>query len=451
MKRCLLLRNIRGAVSMVTDLEMMIGNERVTESKSTAYYGNKGNITVYPTTEEEISRILKYANDNGKKIVIEGNGSKKGFGGQLETYDICLSMRDYRGIVDHAVGDMTITVKAGTPFQEVQAHLKKAKQRISLDPYSMASGTVGGIIAANDSGPRRLSYGSARDCVIGMRVIYPDGTLTRCGGKVVKNVAGYDMNKLFIGSMGTLAVITEITFKVKPTAQYESLIAISLPKNEANKLKEIAVKLLDSMMEPVYLQYLTSDLSQKLLNEAHPTLVIAFEDVKSSVHYEENFVKNLLPTNAKVQMKSQEESEKFWSDLAQITPVAQNIENEATNISVALKIGVKNMDIVKIMACCEKISEEKQVEIYAHGSFGHGLCEVSINGQPNDVKNTIQKIQTCVSGLNGHMTIKHAPFYIRKEISVWPENIGTLFLMQDIKKKCDPNGVLNEKRFVGGI
>lgn len=440
-----------GAIDIVADLGRIVTKEKITENVCTGYYGNEGKITVYPTTEEEISRILKYANENEKKIVVEGSGSKKGFGGQMEAYDICLSMRDYRGIVEHAVGDMTITVKAGTPFQEVQAHLKKSKQRISLDPYSFSSGTIGGIIATNDSGPRRLSYGSARDCVIGMRVIYPDGTLIRCGGKVVKNVAGYDMNKLFIGSMGTLVVVTEVTFKVKPTAKYESIVAVSLEKNESTQLKEIAVKLLDSMMEPVSLQYLTSDLSQKLLNEKNPTLVIAFEDVESSVHYEENFVKNLLSTNAKTQIKSQKESEKFWFDLAQMAPVVKDTGNESESIVVALKIGVKNMNVVEIMACCEKISEETQIEIYAHGGFGHGLCEVYMNGRADLVKKAIQSIQACVNEVKGHVTIKHAPFHIRKEICVWSENIPTLFLMEAIKKKCDPNGVLNEQRFVGGI
>ncbi|MDA6161842.1 FAD-binding oxidoreductase, partial [Escherichia coli] len=108
---------------------------------------------------------------------------------------------------------MTVTVRSGTRFKDLQDYLAKHNQKISLDPFWPENATIGGIIAANESGPKRLGYGSARDAVIGLRTVYPDGKVIRSGGRVVKNVAGYDMNKLFIGSMGTLGVISEITLK----------------------------------------------------------------------------------------------------------------------------------------------------------------------------------------------------------------------------------------------
>ena len=439
------------AVGVKTDLESILNQEKIEEKHEAGIYGNGADMIVYPTTEEEISQILKYAHDNRKKIVIEGNGSKRGFGGTVETYDICLSLRDYCGIVEHAAGDMTVTVKAGTPFQEVQTYLKKENQRISMDPYSLQAGTVGGIIASNDSGPRRLSYGSARDSVIGMRVIYPDGTCIRCGGKVVKNVAGYDMNKLFIGSMGTLAVVTEVTFKTKPTAKFESVMCITAPEKEGKQLKDLAIRLLDSVMEPISLQYVTCATSKKLLGVSGPTLVVSFEDVESSVHYEENFVKSQLSKDAQVVIKSQQDAEQFWLAMMALAPIVKEKTEDENHITVAMKIGVKNLDVIDIMEYCEVISYENQIEIHAHGGLGHGLCEVYLTGKMQQVIDNISRLAQKAEVLGGHYTIKHAPLSVRRSINTWQKHEGTFALMQGIKKACDPNGILNEKRFVGGI
>ena len=155
-----------------------------------------------------------------------------------ESADICLSLADYTGIIEHVPGDMTITVKAGTPFKEVQRYLAGFNRMVAMDPYAGDQSTIGGIVAANDSGPKRLGYGSARDSVIGMRLVYPDGKVIRAGGKVVKNVAGYDMNKLFIGSMGTLAVMTEISLKLRPIAKYASTAIIQIPDPAFEAMKQ---------------------------------------------------------------------------------------------------------------------------------------------------------------------------------------------------------------------
>ena len=445
----MLLRN-RGVLSLgvkhvMEGLGTILSSEKVQETAIDQVYGNSGFVTVYPTTEEEIAAVLKYANDNKKTIVVEGNGSKKGFGGQVEAYDICLSMRDYRGIVEHAVGDMTITVRAGTPFQEVQDHLKGFNQRISLDPITAADGTIGGIIAANDSGPRRLSYGSARDVVIGMRVIYPDGTIIRCGGKVVKNVAGYDMNKLFIGSMGTLVVMSEVTFKVKPTAKYESVVCLSFADTQKKAIKDVAVQLLDSVMEPVSLQYMSVGLSDKILDTKKATLAVAFEDVESSVHYEENFLKTITPSNVETVIKSQTDADSFWKQISTYYPSVKDGSK-----AIALKIGVKNMNVVEVIEKCDEISQGA-VEVLAHGGLGHGLCEVYMIGAEEQTLQAIETLRNFTNAIRGYLIVKQAPLSVRTKTNVWPKDVGTQFLMEGIKKKCDPNGVLNVQRFVGGI
>lgn len=236
---------------LLTDLKSILPEDQIFEGESQNHpLGNGGKVTVYPKLEEEISNVLQYANDNGKKISVVGGGTKRGFGGMTESADILLSLANYKGIVEHTVGDLTLTVKSGTTFKELQEYLNKHNQKISLDPAWPEYATIGGIIASNESGPKRLGYGSARDVVIGLRTVYPDGRIIRTGGKVVKNVAGYDMNKLFIGSMGTLGVLSEVTVKLRPLPKHESLILLSFPQGNLEEIRSFVISLLDSMMEP---------------------------------------------------------------------------------------------------------------------------------------------------------------------------------------------------------
>ena len=215
---------------------------------------------------------------------------------------------------------MTLTVRAGTTFQELQEYLAKYKQKISLDPAWPELATIGGIVVANDSGPKRLGYGSSRDVVIGLRNVYPDGTVIRSGGKVVKNVAGYDMNKLFIGAMGTLGVVSEVTVKLRPLAKCESLILLFFPEGILDDIRMFAKTLLDSTLEPVTLELLNPSLSQKLCGQSMYTLAISFEDVESAVRYQEKFVQSMRPSGTSMNILSQNEAQSFWQQFYTISP-----------------------------------------------------------------------------------------------------------------------------------
>ena len=130
--------------------------------------------------------------------------------------DLLLATTGLNRVVEYEPADLTVTVEAGMRFSDLQALLAEQGQFLALDPAAEPEATIGGLIATNASGPLRFAYGTARDLVIGTRVANPDGTLTRAGGRVVKNVAGYDLNKLYVGSLGTLAVIVELSFKLAP-------------------------------------------------------------------------------------------------------------------------------------------------------------------------------------------------------------------------------------------
>jgi len=436
---------------LLTELTSKLSGVKAAAGKDTDHpLGNGGNVTLYPATEEEISSILAYANKYKLTVSIMGAGTKRGYGGQREACDLMLSLENYRGIVEHTVGDMTITVKSGTTIRELQDHLARSNQRISIDPFWPEDATIGGVIAANDSGPKRLRYGSARDAVIGLRTVYPDGTVIRSGGKVVKNVAGYDMNKLFIGSMGTLGVISEVTMKLRPLAKYESLVLVPFSENQLNEIRPYSVKVLDSYAEPVCIELLNPTLAEKLTGVHQFTLAIAFEDVETSVQYQEDILKQLLPANTQSVILAKEEAHEFWNQFYRICPNGKTAgaENEAL---AAIKIGVVNLDIIRLLQDINSLQDLNNVQIYGHGGLGHGLGQIIIRGAKEDVTSVIHHIRSSAQQLNGYAVIKHLPQELRKEINVWGQNPAYFRLFEGIKTKIDPNRILNPNRFVGGI
>lgn len=436
---------------LVNELKMILSEERIEENHESDHpLGNSGKVKVCPETEEEISKLLNYANLNGKTISVVSGGTKRGFGGLSENTDLLLSLENYKGIVEHTVGDMTLTVKSGTSFKELQDYLAKHNQKIALDPAWPEDATIGGIIAANESGPKRLGYGSSRDAVIGLRVVYPDGQVIRAGGKVVKNVAGYDMNKLFIGSMGTLGVLSEVTLKLRPLPKYESLILLSFPEDQLHELKTFAVKLLDSMLEPVSLELLSPSLSEKLTGEKLYTLAIAFEDVESSVRYQEDMVKKMKPAGAKLEIYQREKAQEFWDAFYKIGPNGAR-DNEAAETAASLKVGVVNLDVLTIVKESELLRDARNLHVEAHGGLGHGLCQINVRGASGDVESAIKQLRELAAHYNGYAIVKHLPFSLRQKVNVWGDNPSYFFLLQGIKSKVDTNVIMNPKRFVGGI
>ncbi|RKL65536.1 FAD-binding oxidoreductase [Salipaludibacillus neizhouensis] len=436
----------------ISELRTAFPDVEMEQAQTNCDLGNNGYVHVYPKSEDEIVTILQYANEHGKKIVVQGNGSKKGFGGEKETADILLSLSKYKGIVEHGAGDMTVTVKSGTSFQELQEFLSEYKQQVSLDPSWPKYASIGGVIASNDSGPKRLGYGSARDAVIGLRIIYPDGTIIRSGGKVVKNVAGYDMNKMYIGSMGTLGVFTEVTLKLRPLPKKESVVLISFPEGSFEDIHAFAVKILDSMMEPVSLEFLNPSLAQKLIGKKQFTLAISFEDVESSVDYQVKMIQDMKPDQTTLSiLLDNEELQSFWNQLYSISPngVEGNLETKETE--ACLKVGVKNLSVLNVIRDGQMLQDSHNLVVTAHGGLGHGICQLNLKGAREDVASVITNLCQIVGRLKGYVIIKHAPLSLRQEINVWGDKPTYLFLMEGIKSKIDPNHVLNEKRFLGGI
>src|SRR3990170_7695424 len=199
--------------SVVSQLESIVGREGVLGATATfAVDGLTPQAAVAPASYEQVAAVMRYSYAEGLAVIPWGGGTYIHAGNIPARYDIALGLSRLNAVVEHEPADLTATVQAGMTLSELQRHLGGAGQLLPLDPPGGERATIGGILAANASGPWRHAFGSARDMTIGLRVITAEGRITRAGGRVVKNVAGYDLCKLYIGSLGTLGVIVEATF-----------------------------------------------------------------------------------------------------------------------------------------------------------------------------------------------------------------------------------------------
>ncbi len=432
----------------VTNLQNLIPEARIEESTEIHPLGNNGKTVVYPESEQEIAEILVYANNQNLKVGIGGNGSKRGFGGVEENNDIFLSLKRYSGIIEHSVGDMTMTVKPGTTMKEINEYLVRHKQKLAADPRWPEYATIGGVIAANDSGPKRLKYGSARDYVIGLRVVYPNGKVIRTGGKVVKNVAGYDMNKLFIGSMGTLGVLSEVTLKLRPVPKYQSLVLLSFSKEAFKEAPAFVKRLQDSTLEPVSMELLNPELAIAIGGKARYTLAVSFEDVEEAVRYQVEWLENNRPDGTEVHVLSGGEAEAWWDDFAKVPP-AGCLEDDNEVLSV--KIGTRNADVIPLVEASEDIASRHLLHVKVHGGTGHGISRVYASGNPENFIPFLKELRGGAEAKGGYAVADHLPLTLRKEVDIWGGNITYRPLLEGIKKTIDPNLILNPKRFAGGL
>src|SRR2546429_3694531 len=241
----------------------LVGNEYVRAATAAdAVAGAQPKLVIEPGTASEIAEILRLSNEAGLAVIPRGSGTKLGWGNAPTHADVILSVARLTEIIEHAWADLTVTVEAGCTIQRLQETLAEHGQRLALDALWPEKATVGGVLSTNDSGALRLRFGALRDLIIGATIALPDGTLASSGGKVVKNVAGYDLPKLVTGALGTLGVITRAVFRLHPLPLNSRSFSVSTVNAEETQKLVLAVQ--DSKLAPAFLQSPFSDYTPPL-------------------------------------------------------------------------------------------------------------------------------------------------------------------------------------------
>ena len=379
-------------------------------------------------------------------------GSHVPLGATPERVDVVLSVERLRRQLAYEPGDMTTTVQAGMPLQELQGVLGAQGQFVALDPPATAATTIGGVIATNASGPRRLLYGTARDVVLGISVVAADGTRTKAGGRVVKNVTGYDLTKLYIGSLGTLGVVLELTFKVHPLPPGEATIGIACADRAdilpvLNAFLRLPLRL--NSLELLNAAAMASlQASSGITMPTSPYLFLARLEGDAAVTdgQKERIAETLgglsLSAPADINGWQPEEQPRLWSSLA-----AQAFLPD----SVTAKVGLRITDVAAFCADIEALSDPPWL-LHAHA--GNGIVSVQIpaaNGSEEALLAQIQALDACVARLNGHRVIQRAPVAMKRRCEVWGPVGDNFAVMQALKASYDPRRRLNPGRFIGGL
>ena len=390
--------------------------------------GNPPSCIVYPRSQQQLAAVIATADSNNWRVLPCGNSSKLNWGGLAKGIDVVVSTERINQLIEHAVGDLTITVEAGMKFSDLQALLAKSRQFLALDPTAPELATIGGIVATGDTGSLRQRYGSVRDQLLGITFVRADGQVAKAGGRVVKNVAGYDLMKLFTGSYGTLGFISQLTFRVYPLAEASGTVVLT---GTAEAVSQAADILRGSALTPVQADLLSTKLVSSLGLGEGLGLIARFQSISESVKEQSNRVLEVgqkLGLDGAIYVDGDEAS--LWQRLQ------ERIHYTATESVITCKIGVLPTAAVEILT---------QVELgLIHIGSGLGLLQL-------EGKNQVLKVRDRTQAYRGFLTILEAPVAVKEQIDVWGYTGNALPLMRRIKEQFDSKNILSPGRFVGGI
>ena len=404
---------------------------------------------VIPGSVEEVSRLLAYAHLGKLAVVPRGNGTKMAAGGIPGKIDLVLSMLRIHRITEHDIPNLSLSVEAGITLAEVQKKLAATGKGsfLPLDPPYSEQATIGGIMATNSSGPRRYLYNSARDLLLGLKAVNPNGDLVAFGGKTVKNVSGYDMTKLMIGSWGALGVITEITTKLLPLPEASATLLASF--GDLAKAGSLTRKILHSVLLPSAMELMDGKAAGQLGEKARYLVAFSLEGVGEAVERQVAEIGELAKREGAVDTKvlKGEDDRNFWIRVRDFAL--------ASTASVILRSNVVISKLTETLGNYEKMAQAAGVDCALIGHAGNGILTSYIldcgAAKMGPVVDLIGKFTDEAAKHEGNLIVESSPRDLKERVSVWGRPRSDEVVMRRLKETVDPGGVLNPGRFVGGI
>ena len=395
-----------------------------------------------PATEEEVAAVLTFAGREGLKVLVRGGGTQMGLGSPPTGGDILLSTERLAAVLEHEPHDQTISVQSGMRLTDLQAHLCGAGQWLALDPPLPETATIGGIVATNASGARRLRFGAVRDQIIGIRVVLADGTIARGGGKVVKNVAGYDLPKLYCGSLGTLGVIVAANFRLYPLPTCRRTVVLTAATHAP--LCELAQRLNAANLVPTAIDVLGPRPDSSNIS----TLAVRFESlVPAAVEDQSAALLELAGEMAASARRLEDEPElSFWRGVDNDWSGASSREDS----SLLLKTSLLPSAVSAWLTRLESVSARAGLSARWRAHAGHGIVYVWLSGPEEALIETVSGLRTVAGVTRGSLVVERMPTSLASRLDVWGP-VGALDLMRRVKERFDSHATLNPGRFVGGI
>ena len=422
---------------------------------------------VRPADRLQVSEVLRWASSEHVTLLPRGGGTRTGLGNVPRKADVVLDLGALDKLVDYQPADMTATVEAGVTLESLQEQLASGGEFVPLEATLPCRSTVGGILSVGSGGPLSYAYGLPREWLIGIGVVTPQGVATKAGGKVVKNVTGYDLNKLYTGSLGTLGVIVEASFKLLPIDLHDGALLASFSSLDDS----IAAgrKLLHSPAAPMGCHSVTSGISRRLQD----SLQAASQDVGPG---EEETALSFAFFSGRAKATGRRLEEATALLLAEGATAVQRIEGSAAkgmlrwvtdvpsevnpNSTLVIKISVQSRFAARASAECGEVllfgEKPEQMADPGFGSvrmFWPEPAESPARGTEAEqpIVDAVQKARQIAHRYEGAAVVEQCPIPVKRQIDVWGDAPDSLAVMRRIKDRFDPLGILNPGRFLGGI
>jgi glycolate oxidase FAD binding subunit len=404
--------------------------------------GRVAHATDRPETVESLRQVVIERIEQGHVLYPQGGGTALDFGGIPCRPGVAIDTRGLSQVIDYPAADMTITVEAGITMARLRDVLAGHRQRLQIDAPQADRATLGGVYATNTSGPRRFGHGRPRDQIIGVSFVTSDGAVVKGGGRVVKNVAGYDFPKLLTGSLGTLGIITQLTLKVRPIPEADALAWVPLPSFAS--LHEALERLNTSGTRPVAVEVFNRLAAPLILGASAPlgdnacVLVVGFEDNAASVSWQVDRLRTEVGRND-VEVVQGTNAAPLWEALTEF-PAAE----------VGPLSFVANIPPSKVAGFVGALgSDDWAVQAHAGNGIvrGHALPAIAWP----EIEREINRGRHEAVRLGGNLVLARCPTEAKERLRVWGEPRPDWALAERVKRALDPVGAMNPGRFVGTI
>lgn len=391
-----------------------------------------------PQTAEQVTEAIAWAVSEETPLEIRGTGSKSAIGRSVNTTS-CLDLSGLSGVTLYEPEELVLTARAGTPIAEIETLLSASRQELAFEPADLGpllgrpagQGTIGGVLAANLSGPRRMKAGAARDHFLGVAAVSGRGEAFKSGGRVVKNVTGYDMCKLMAGSWGTLAAMTDVTVKVLPAAEsVATVILTGLGDSRACVAMSAAVGSAYDVSGAAHVPrpLAASSGCAAVAAGGQAVTALRLEGFEASVSYRAEKLRGLLSSFGTSELLDEDASRVFWRDVRDVRFFADGTDRPVWKLSVPPMSGA---------GVAERLAAAAPSDVFL--DWAGGLVWARTEAGPDQVRTAL--------GGEGHATLVRADNAMRATVDVFqPQDAGLAALSRRIKKNFDPAGILNPGR-----
>jgi glycolate oxidase FAD binding subunit len=402
-----------------------------------------------PRDAAEVEQAVKWAIAGGKTLEIVGRGSKRRIG-RAAQWDVTLDLSGLAGVTLYEPAELVLSARAGTPLSEIEALLAANSQELAFEPMDYgpllggpaAAATIGGVLSSNLSGPRRIKAGAARDHFLGVSAVSGRGETFKSGGRVVKNVTGYDLCKLLAGSWGTLAAMTEVTVKTLPRAETErTVLVLGLDEAAAGKLMTAVMGSFADASAAAHLPALLAERVAESASAGAATTAFRLEGVAPSVAHRQGVLEELARSYGRLGTLEATRSQAFWRAIRDATPFSAGGPAGARDVWRISTAPARGTEIGRALV------ERAEAEVFY--DWGGGLIWAALPSS-NDAKSA--PVRSTVADRGGHATLVRAAAAVRAAVDVFePETPALAALTKRVRESFDPRGVLNPGRMWAGV